>query len=162
MLYKTQTPACFHADKMYPLANGSFASVVLGKGRYKGKICVDIRKYSVYQEKLVPGNGIAIPSSIWDDIISNLDKIEETLATKDLKQAYSVEYENGLLTTLLKIEYFHGENRLDIREHYRSAEGDLRPTTRGCNLTLEAFVELKKVLKTLKGDRTVFEVFVRE
>lgn len=54
-------------------------------------------------------------------------------------------------TIVVQIRPFKEKNYLDIRNHYRDAQGELKPTQKGISLEVGRFAELKELIDKAAG-----------
>ena len=145
---------------MYPLSNGIWCQVVIGSGAKTGSLCLDIRKYTVSKQKLIPNRqeGVTIPQSVWREIVDLLDPIEKALEEKEIfKKEFCLSEKNYII---IEVNIFKEKAYLDIRDYYTpEGEEELRPTKRGCKFSKEGFAKLRVVSEDVDGDFKVLKAF---
>ena len=145
---------------MYPLSNGVWCQVVVGRRAKDGSLSLDLRKHMVSKQKLIPNRqeGVTIPQSVWGGIVDLFDPIEKALEQKELfRKEFCLSERNYIV---IEVTVFKQKAYFDIRDYFiPEGEEELRPTKRGCKISREGFTKLRERSEDIISDFKVLKEF---
>ena len=145
---------------MYPLSNRIWGQVVVGRKSKSGSLCLDLRKYTVSKQKLIPNKqeGLAIPQNIWRQIVDLIGSIEKALEEKEEFRKEFYLSERSFI--IVEVSIFKKKAYCDIRDYFTlEGEEEKRPSKRGCKLDKEGFAKLQEILGDVEADFKVLKQF---
>ena len=151
----------------YPLVGPTSVELVVSrKWPTRNALCVDIRNYSIKNQRDVAGEGVEIPWEHWNDIVEDklpliIDAIEAKRpnATWEYPLAHTEKYHNVLCLEVVNHFAYTG---LDIRLwNKRKGEDHYTPQKDGVRIDGRAVTKLQRLHKEKLGPDRIYYINTR-